>query len=166
MIHRHPEHLKTFDYIGLHRYSLRFCTDTRRPLFTITERVDLVLEQFVRAATEEGFAIIAYCFMPDHVHLLIEGLQESSDCKRFMAKAKQYAGYYYKKRFSRRLWQRYGYERILRSDDATLTVARYIVMNPIRAGLATCVESYPFVGSLVLTLGQLLEGVSESEWSG
>src|SRR5438132_3334111 len=65
MIHRHPEHLKTFDYIGLHRYSLRFCTDTRRPLFTITERVDLVLEQFVRAATEEGFAIVAYCFMPD-----------------------------------------------------------------------------------------------------
>jgi putative transposase len=76
MIHRHPEHLKTFDYIGLHRYSLRFCTDARRPLFTITERVDLVLEQFVRAATEEGFAIVAYCFMPDHVHLLIEGLEE------------------------------------------------------------------------------------------
>ena len=115
----------------------------------------------MRAAIEEGFAIVAYCFMPDHVHLLIEGLQESSDCKRFMTKAKQYAGSYYKKRFSQRLWQRYGYERILRSDDTILTVARYIVMNPIRAGLVTCPENYPFIGSLMFTLAQLLDGVSE-----
>jgi REP element-mobilizing transposase RayT len=83
-----------------------------------------------------------------------------------MTKAKQYAGYYYPKRFSQPLWQRYGYEHVLRSDDAIYTVARYIVANPVRAGLVKQVENYPFVGSLVFTLAELLEGIGNAERSG
>src|SRR3989442_642381 len=117
MITRSPGHLKTFDYLGLHRYSLTFCTDRRRQLFVNAAVVDLVLTQISRAANENQFGIIAYCFMPDHVHLLIEGQSDASDCKRFIARAKQYSGFYYSKAHHGVLWQRYGFEHVLRDDE-------------------------------------------------
>jgi len=162
----HPERLATFDYCGFHRYSICFATKDRALLFTTQEAVDLVLSQFLRSADEEQFAIITYCFMPDHVHLLIEGRCEASDCKRFMALAKQYSGFYYKKQFKRPLWQRYSFERVLRNDEATLVVAKYIIENPVRAGLVTCCRMYPFTGSSVYTLDQILDAIQDRCRSG
>jgi putative transposase len=152
-----PGHLKTLTHLGFYRYSLTFCTDHRRHVFTSHDTVDLVLEQISRAARENQFAVIAYCFMPDHLHLLIEGQSESSDCRRFIARAKQYSGFYYSKEFDRRLWQRNGYEHVLRDDEQTHAVARYVLNNPIRAGLVEKVEDYPYVGSLAYELRDLLE---------
>src|SRR5439155_15096207 len=124
-------------------------------IFTFREVVDLVLEQFSRSADEEHFAIIAYCFMPDHVHLLIEAQTDTSDCKRFIKRAKQYSGFYYSRTYRQRLWQRYGYERVLRREESTLSVARYILENPVRAGLVRNVQDYPFLGSLVYPIDQV-----------
>jgi hypothetical protein len=61
--------------------------------------------------------------------------------------------------FGQRLWQRYGFERTLRSNDATLSVARYIVENPMRAGLVERIHDYPFLGSSVYTLDDIVEAV-------
>ena len=152
-----PGHLRDFTYLGFYRYSLTFCTDHRRHVFTSNETVNLVLEQISRAAGENQFAVVAYCFMPDHLHLLIEGQAESSDCRRFIARAKQYSGFYYSKAFDSRLWQRYGYEHVLRDDEETRVIARDILNHPIRAGLADVVEDYPYVGSLVYELRDLLD---------
>ena len=155
-----PGHLKTFDYIGLYRYFLTFCTDSRQRVFVTPERVDLVLLQIERSVSEESFAIVAYCFMPDHLHLLIEGRAESSDCRRFIRRAKQFSGFHYSKTFGHRLWQRYGFERVLRDDQPTLGVARYILENPLRARLVQRVEDYPFGGSRQYSLPEILEAVS------
>jgi REP element-mobilizing transposase RayT len=73
----YPEHLKTFDYVGLHQYFLTFCTHERHRLFEKAGAVSLVRTQIERAATALQFAVIAYCFMPDHVHLLVEVRQMS-----------------------------------------------------------------------------------------
>jgi putative transposase len=156
---RHPEYLLTFDYIGPHRYSLTFCTESRRPFFIEAAVVELVLSHFLQQAGSEGFALLAYCFMPDHVHLLVEGLRDTSDGKRFISRAKQFSGFYYAKQFGSKLWQRYGYERVLRNDEATLDVVRYIVANPVRAGLVRDLRDFPFVGSSVTPLSELIEYV-------
>ena len=156
MITNNPGHVKGFSYVGFYRYSLTFRTDTRRPVFADREVVDLVVQQLLRTANEQKFAVIAYCFMPDHLHLLIEGTSDDSDGKRFMKAFKQYSGYYYAKMRRGRLWQRYGFEHILRDDEATVEVVRYILRNPVRAGLAASVEEYPFVGSLAYKLKNLL----------
>jgi len=155
--------LKTFDYMGTHRYSIRFCTFERKQRFVKQDVVDLTLRQFLRAAAEERFEILAYCFMPDHVHLLIQGASDDSDCTRFIFRAKQYSGFYYSRQYEKeKLWQRYCFERVLRSDEATLVVARYIVANPVRAGLVSQPADYPFVGSCVVALRELLEAVAET----
>ena len=138
-----PSHLKHFDYTGFHRYSLTFCTDRRRAVFLSKNVVDLVLSQISRAATEREFAVITYCFMHDHLHLLVHGQSKSADCKGFIALSKQYSGYYYSKEFPGKLWQRYSYERTLRKDEDTLTVAKYILENPVRAKLVERVKRLP-----------------------
>jgi REP-associated tyrosine transposase len=158
----HPERLPSFEYLGQYRYSLTFCAFERERRFTDADAVELVLSQFLRAATETAFAILAYCFMPDHVHLLIEGRSDTSDAKQFISRARQYSGFYYSQRFKKRLWQRYGYEHVLRSDEAMLDVARYILANPVRAGLVQNPEDYPFSGSGVYELKQLLDGVADT----
>ena len=157
-----PGHLATFDYLGEYRYFLTFCTYQRHRSFIDGDKVEVVSTQILRAAAQERFALTAYCYMPDHVHLLAEGCVATSDCRRFIARAKQFSGFHYQKTFAERLWQRYGYERVLRADEETLSVARYIVENPIRAGLARSVREYPFIGSSVYTVGEILDGLKMS----
>ncbi len=120
------------------------------------------MTQISRAATENAFAVVAYCFMPDHLHLLIEARSDASDGKRFIKAAKQYSGFYYSKAHGQRLWQRYGFDHVLRHDEKTAVVARYILMNPVRARLCERIEDYPFAGSLIYPLPALLDWISKA----
>ena len=156
---KRPHRLTTFTYLGCYRYSLTFCTNFRAQLFVNSEVVELVLSRFLRAAAGEQFSILAYCFMPDHVHFLVQGNSESSDGRRLIKLGKQYAGYAYSTRFGQKLWQPWGFERVLRDEEASFAVARYIVQNPVRAGLAKTVADYPFVGSEVYELKDLIESL-------
>jgi REP element-mobilizing transposase RayT len=97
--------------------------------------------------------------MPDHLHLVVEAESEASDCRQFIKRAKQFSGYHFKQRFRKSLWQRYGFERVLRNDEPTLGVARYTLENPVRAGLTTSAEDYPFAGSLVYPMAEILAAV-------
>ena len=146
-----------FAYIGPHRYFLTFCCDCRKRLFTDADHVDLVMTQFVRAAGDENVAIIACCFMPDHVHLVVEGLRDDSDFGRFTSRAKQFSAYHYNQAFENRLWQRYSYERVLREEESTRQVVAYVLENPVRAGLVETVHDYPHLRSTVYDRGALIE---------
>ena len=68
---RRPPRLATFQYIGRHKYSLTFCALRRLRLFTVDTIVSDMLQQILQASRDWRFAILAYCFMPDHVHLLV-----------------------------------------------------------------------------------------------
>ena len=160
---RRPARLKNVTYAGIQRYSLTFCTDWKRKWFENADAVQLVLSQFLRVADKEGFAILAYCFMPDHVHLLIEGLRDDADATKFITKSKQCSAHAYAQTFSARLWQPFAYEHVLRDDDKVMAAARYILENPVRAGLAKSVLDYPFVGSQVYELKDLLATMPERE---
>ena len=49
-----------------------------------------MLAQFLRAASERQFDIV-HCFMPEHVHLIVSGLNDDSDARSFIGRAKQYS---------------------------------------------------------------------------
>ena len=105
-------------------------------------------------------AVIAYCFMPDHLHLLVEGLSEGADFRNFMRLFKQGSSYQWKQRYRRELWQRSYFDHVLRDDEDTIAVARYILGNPVRAGLVSSPEDYPFLGSMTMDLRDLLYSVT------
>jgi putative transposase len=155
--------LQTFAYVGLYRYFLTFCTQQRRAAFSSGAVVDLVVSQILRASRENDFAVIAYCFMPDHLHLLLEGTAQNSDLCRFARDAKQYSGFHYQRRFGQKLWQPSYYDRVLRDDEDTWNVARYIVENPLRAGLAQRADEYTFLGSATVGIRELLAFVGAAK---
>ena len=97
--------------------------------------------------------------MPDHVHLLVEGKTATADLRRFIKRAKQGAGQAYAHRAGVRLWQNGYYDRVLRPADDAKAVARYIIWNPVRAGLACVPSEYAHIGSDVWALDELIESV-------
>jgi putative transposase len=153
----YPRHLGGFSYMGHHRYSLTFCTANRACCFTTETVVTLVRSQILRAASVEAFTVVAYCFMPDHLHLVVEGATEDSDLKRFVKLAKQFSGFQYKRRYGDSLWQRYSYEHVIRHDESFAGKIRYVLGNPVRAGLVTSPGDYPYLGSESCTLEQLFD---------
>ncbi len=123
------------------------------------EIVERTLTQFLRAGIQTHVAVIAYCFMPDHVHLVVQTTELTGDVARFARLAKQYAGYAHSQQVGGRFWQPGWHDRLLRKSDDFVTVIRYVLQNPIRAGLAREVQQYPFLGSGILTREALLESV-------
>lgn len=121
--------------------------------------MSLVWTQFLRAADDESFAVIACCFMPDHAHLAVDGRNENADLKRFVSHAKQLSGFHYRAQRGAALWQRYSYERVLRAAEPMRAVVAYILENPVRARLVATVAEYPHVRSSVYTRRELIEYV-------
>ena len=156
-----PKRLSGLSYVGRARYFLTFCTFERAKAFHDREVAERTLTQFRRTAASEQFAILAYCLMPDHVHLLVEGLSDTSDLKHFAKMAKQRSGGLHRRRCSVRLWQDGYFERVLRDTDEQRDYARYIINNPVRAGLVANPRDYPHVGSDEYGLDGLIESFTD-----
>lgn len=132
---------------GPRRYVLVYRTFAGARVFVAREPVALVSTQFLRAASEERFEILTYCFMPDHAQLLVEARDETCDRERFQGHSKHYSGSCYTARTGRRLWQRESFERILRNHEGSRAVSRFILEAPVRAGLVARPQDYVFSGS-------------------
>jgi len=152
--------LHTNLYVGLQRYFLTFCTADRRRWFVDSKHVDPVREQILLAAQGLDMEITAYGFMPDHVHLLVEGTTESADACAFGHQAKQRSGFVFSRAFGARLWQPSYYDHILRENENALSVARYIFDNPVVAGLVESPRDYPFLGSERYSIDDILDAIA------
>ena len=152
-----PPRVDGFSYRGPYCYFVTFCTPDRRAIFSDITIGEFATSQLRRTLHRFDFAVLAYCVMPDHVHLLIEGTSAESDLKDCIKSAKQRSGQSYAARFGHRLWQEGFYDRVLRPDDDPKKIARYIVANPVRAGLASSPLDYPLLGSDVWTVRELID---------
>ena len=114
------------------------------------EVVVKVVEILRGTAEQEGFSVWAYCFMPDHMHMLVEGKHDNADMRHFVALFKQKSGYWFKSTHGTKLWDAHYYEHVLRNDEATTAVARYVIQNPVRKGMVDDYGDYPYSGSFEL----------------
>ena len=155
-----PRRLRGFDYVGQHRYFLTLCTFRRRQLFRNATVVNPVLEELLRTASECAFAVLAYCFMRDHLHALVEGTADDANLRTFVKLFRQRATIAARSVVDRPLWQEGYFERVLREEDTTLEVIAYILRNPVRAGLVHVPGANPFSGSSIVCVGELLDAVA------
>src|SRR5258705_4201028 len=81
--------LKAFDYSGFNRYFLTICTLNRGRTFVDPDAVADVLAHLSHTSRSECFSVPAYCFMPDHVHALLEGERADANLPRFVRLFKQ-----------------------------------------------------------------------------
>jgi REP element-mobilizing transposase RayT len=81
---------------------------------------------------------VAFVVMPDHVHWLVQLKDRASlgdVVRRFKARVSIVLG--------SAVWQRGFHDHALRKDEDMIKAARYIVANPVRAGLVRRVGDYP-----------------------
>jgi putative transposase len=93
--------------------------------------------------------------MPNHFHLLITPISPVT-----LEKAVQYikGGFSYRAKkelsFNGEIWQTSFYDRRVRDADEYARFRHYIQMNPVRRGLVTLPEEFPF-SSARLTLDEI-----------
>lgn len=89
--------------------------------------------------------------MPDHLHLIVElGGTELLSKLMQRVKAVTATSANLVSRRSGPLWMAGFHDRALRKDEDVRAVARYVVVNPMRAGLAASIGDYPFWDALWL----------------
>ena len=154
-----PRRLDPVDYVGFRQYFLTICTHQRGRHFTDTATVAMVLAQFLRVAIDEQFEVLAYCFMPDHLHAVVTARSEAADFQRFVRLAKQRSGFLFAQTAGRRLWQESYFERAVRTDESLPALIEYMLGNPVRAGLVAAPAEHPHWGSHFYSREELLEFV-------
>ena len=144
-------------YFGYGRYFITICTFNKEKVFVYPSIVDSAVKYLSRIAAIRAFSVIAYSFMPDHLHLLLSGEKENCDLIKFVSSFKQHSGYNFAKVHKRRLWGTSFYDHVLRNEDSEQAVTRYILENPMRQCLSETIFDYPFSGSLIFTKRELAE---------
>ncbi|TMG09985.1 MAG: transposase [Chloroflexi bacterium] len=147
---RKPIRLVRQVYEGNQAYSVTVGTARRAASFGDEDVVTIGRNALSEAAGRHGVDVLAYCFMPDHFHLLVEG-RDGSNLIDFMKLFKQLAGYRYKTMFGRSLWQKGYHDHVLRREEDIGAVARYIFANPVRAELVEAMEDYPYSGGILFS---------------
>ncbi len=89
-----------------------------------------------------------YCFMPDHVHILLKGVGFEADLYEAMFSFKSRAGSWLRTNHPKTVFQKGFYDHIIRDGEDWRRQATYIALNPVRAGLVDNLFDYPFTGSL------------------
>ena len=87
----------------------------------------------------------AWVLMPDHVHWLIR-LGAKDALGDVVARLKSASSRSVNRILNRKgpLWARAYHDHALRSDEGLNTTVKYIIANPVRAGLVERVGDYPF----------------------
>lgn len=88
---------------------------------------------------------LAWVVMPDHIHILLElGDKESLSLVVQRIKSLIAATINQERNRSQPIWQRGYYDHAIRTNEDVLLAARYIINNPIRAGLAVNMGDYSY----------------------
>jgi len=153
---KRPRRLDGVNYVAYQRYFVTMCTARRKPLFTTADLVEEIHRELQNTAQHFDFEILAYCFMPDHVHCLLSATSDAADFKECARRFKQLTGYRFRQKQNERLWQPGYYEHIVRDNESSEAIVRYILENPIRAGLTRELGEYPFAGSELYTGEELV----------
>ncbi len=113
-----------------------------------------VASRIIHTSTHWGDAqLLAWVLMPDHWHGLLELGEDPLDRVVARFKAAVARELHASGLFEGKLWDRSFHDHALRREESLLGVARYIVGNPLRAGLVDSVLAYPYWNAAWLDRG-------------
>ena len=116
----------------------------RQPMFVIDRDATAYLDIVDYVTEKVGWTVYAYCLMPNHVHLVLEAERE------VMSTGMRYVNGVYAQRFNRvhgfrgPLQQGRFNSKVIRDDAHLWEAIRYVVLNPVRAGVCGRPEQWPW----------------------
>lgn len=135
-------------YIGQVQIACTICVQDRSKAFTDPQLVDRFVQLLGRALDENDSIASIYCFMPDHLHLLVSGASEGANPKAAVDKFKLLSGLWITGRKMPWRWQAGYRDHVIRISEDWRNQAAYVYMNPVRAGLVDDPARYPFTGAI------------------
>ncbi|WP_160171896.1 REP-associated tyrosine transposase [Arenimonas donghaensis] len=138
-------------------YFLTFTTHRRERVFRDWEPGAAMSRLVSEPSTWPKARLMAWVLMPDHWHGLLV-LECSGELSKVVGQAKGATASSFNLMTGRTgaLWSRGFHDRAIRNDECLRAVARYLVGNPLRAGLADRAGNYPFWDAAWLTDTSLL----------
>lgn len=154
IIHEQHHRLPKEFYRGFDVVSFTACVKDRVSFFTSDDRFFNRQEMLLTALKQFECSAGAYLFMPDHVHLLLRGDAEAADVLNAMKSFKHKTGFWLYRNHPLVHWQKDFYDHIVRKEEEVEKHIRYILENPVRAGLVNDWKGYPFKGSTLHNLDE------------
>jgi REP element-mobilizing transposase RayT len=81
---------------------------------------------------------LCFVVMPDHFHWLMQ-LSGHEELSSIIRKVKTITA----RQMGISIWQKGFHDRAIRKDEDIKAIARYIIANPVRAGIVKSVKHYP-----------------------
>nr|WP_314484854.1 transposase [uncultured Pseudomonas sp.] len=124
-------------------YLLTTTTRNRTPIFKHLPFARAAIQQMQITAAHRQCQSLAWVLMPDHLHWLIALGPCTLDKLMREFKSRSTCALYKQGAERQRVWQPSFHDRALRREEDVRVVARYIIANPIRAGLVKRAGDYP-----------------------
>lgn len=118
-------------------YLVTTVTKHRLPIFEDCAVARMLIRVMRDDAALGSHETLAFVVMPDHLHWLLELRQES--LSKLVGRVKSISA----KRIGGPIWQDGFHDRALRKEEDLRNMARYVVANPLRAGLVERIGDYP-----------------------
>ena len=152
---RKQVHLKNFDY-GSHEhvFFITICTAAKQHYFADPKISKIIIAELEHRWTNQEIKLFCYCIMPDHLHLLIslnenyirkEGAFGERTLQDWVSAFKRYTARTVGQRLEiKPLWQSNFYDHVVRREESLVEICSYILNNPVRIGLVSRWEEYPY----------------------
>ena len=142
----HSKNLRKGRYSSANQiYLLTTVTEERRPVFVDFAFARQLIHAMRFQETQQRVESLAFVVMPDHLHWLF-ALRAGYSLATVMHSVKSYSAQKIRAASlleGERLWQPGYHDHALRKEEDVVQVARYIIANPLRAGLVKKVADYP-----------------------
>ncbi|GGJ92792.1 REP-associated tyrosine transposase [Pseudomonas matsuisoli] len=125
-------------------YVVTAVTCERKRVFADSALAKFASRRLHAASVDDSIKTLAWVVMPDHIHWMF-ALKDGplyrpvQRVKSFIARDINAV-----MRVSGQLWQKGYHDRAMRSEEDVRALARYIVLNPVRAGLVSRASDYPY----------------------
>lgn len=126
-------------------YLVTSATMHRQPFFNSFRAGCAAARCFEDPAVLGDADMLAWVLMPDHAHWLLQ-LGKTDSLDKVVNRLKSASARKANQSMGRQgaLWQASFHDHALRSDEDLQETARYIIGNPLRAGLVRRIMDYPF----------------------
>lgn len=146
-------------YRGQISAAFTLCLKKDIHFFLRSESVEAFVGILNQVITKTDCIVPVYCFMPDHQHLIITGTRSDSDLWKTVVSYKQKTGFWLSKNEPAIKWQKDFYDHVIRTHEDIAAQVKYILDNPVRSGLVSSWEEYPFKGSIGCKIQDVLMGI-------
>jgi putative transposase len=148
-----PRHLRRLVFVWRKQpvYFVTTCIARRRPILANPEMHEILHEEWGNWRRRHGWMVGRYVIMPDHVHFLATPVPPANvPLNVVVGKWKEWTA---KKilqstRGAAPVWQPEFFDHLLRSKESLAEKWEYVRQNPVRAGLVTRPEDWPYAGSV------------------